>query len=358
MAEYYTYGTNLQDREFFTSTVQTNNGIKRYFSNIESEIYFGNRLMEDIYKFDFMVEEKKLPIYGYNCFYPEIIVPGQRIVQGSFIINFTDGAFMRDVLESIDDSIMCNSIVECETYNPSGTERDTAIFNKSFDITIGYGYYKTELETYNATAQTICGVQLVNMQTVVDVTGEPIMEAYSFIAKDYIDVAAPTASYNNNQSMATFFMPSEEQTKYIYADKNNKDEYTQKYTEAKNNSDALCLVHDIKLSIDKNKAKKITVIITDFNNNPINCDSVILTINEQLDYNFTTYQLNRNSTNKFVVSFENMTTEGNILYEAFTKKDYDKISCTLKYSTEFNNEIHQIKYDGYIYPDTSIINKK
>ena len=39
--DYYTYGTNLNDREFFTSTVQTPYGIKRYFSNVDSEIYFG-----------------------------------------------------------------------------------------------------------------------------------------------------------------------------------------------------------------------------------------------------------------------------------------------------------------------------
>ena len=29
--DYYTYGTNLGDREFFTTTVQTPYGIKRYF---------------------------------------------------------------------------------------------------------------------------------------------------------------------------------------------------------------------------------------------------------------------------------------------------------------------------------------
>ena len=143
--DYYTYGTNLGDREFFTTTVQTPYGIKRYFSNVDSEIYFGNVLMEDIYKFDFVVEEKKLPIYGYNCFHADIIVPGQRFVSGSFVLNYTNSAHITDVLSRIDDSIMNKSVLESEVYNPGGKERDKPLWSKNFDIMLGYGYYKSDL---------------------------------------------------------------------------------------------------------------------------------------------------------------------------------------------------------------------
>ena len=47
MASYYTYGTNLRNKEFFTSTVNTDGKIKRYFSNIDADIYFGDKKMED-----------------------------------------------------------------------------------------------------------------------------------------------------------------------------------------------------------------------------------------------------------------------------------------------------------------------
>lgn len=202
-SSYYTYGTNLRNKEYFTSTVNTSNGIKRYFSNIDAEIYFGNQLMEDIYEFSFSVEEKKFPVYSYNKFYPDIIVPGQRIVQGTFALNFTNGSYMRSVLENIDDSILNTSYFEEEVYNPSGDSKNRALWNKNFDITLGYGDYKSENPSYNATCQTICGVQINNMgKAISSKTGEPILEVYSFVAKDFIDeeINEYTNSTNNDNN--------------------------------------------------------------------------------------------------------------------------------------------------------------
>lgn len=200
-SNYYTYGTNLRNKEFFTSTVtSTSNSIKRYFSNIDAEIYFGNTLMEDIYEFQFSVEEKKLPIYSYNKFIPDIIVPGQRIVQGSFALNFTDGAYLRNVLSNIDDSILNTSYFDEEKYNPSSDNRNTALYNKNFDITISYGDYKSDSPTYNATSQTICGVQInSNGKAFSAESGNPILEVYSFIAKDFID-DEDNPYYDNNSN--------------------------------------------------------------------------------------------------------------------------------------------------------------
>lgn len=347
-SNYYKYGTNLQDREFFTSTVNTPYGVKRYFSNIEGEIYFGNKLIEDIYKFDFVVEEKKLPLYGYNCFYPTIIVPGQRVVQGSFVLNFTNGNYLNDILNEIDNSILCNSILETEIYNPSNDERDKAIWPKSFDIMIGYGYYNTSKETYNATCQTICGAQIYNMQSVVDVSGEPIMEVYSFIAKDFIngdiDSTKKDDSSNNDSSSDS---SNETKQNYYYADKNNTEDYNLKYTKYKNDKNAVSLLHDITFNIDKELIPYISVIITDFDGNVLKCSKASLLVTQQLNHNFIAYSLEKVKNNKFTLSFKNTTSEGNILNEAF--KSRTKISCTLKYSVEINSEKHNIEYNGYLY---------
>lgn len=201
ISDYYTYGTNLRNKEFFTSTVtSTSNSIKRYFSNIDAEIYFGNTLMEDIYEFQFSVEEKKLPIYSYNKYIPDLIVPGQRIVQGSFALNFTDGAYLRNVLDNIDDSILNTSYFDEEKYNPSGDNRNMTLYNKNFDITIAYGDYKSDSHTYNATSQTICGVQInSNGKAFSAESGNPILEVYSFIAKDFID-DEDNPYYDNNSN--------------------------------------------------------------------------------------------------------------------------------------------------------------
>lgn len=351
-SSYYKYGTNLQDREFFTSTVNTSNGVKRYFSNIEGEIYFGNKLIEDIYKFDFVVEEKKLPLYGYNCFYPEIIIPGQRIVQGSFVINFTNGAYISNVLNEIEDSILSNNIVECETYNPSGTDRDLAIWGKSFDIMIGYGYYKTDQETYNATCQTICGVQITNKQNVIDTSGEPIMEAYSFIAKDFIDgdviQNSNTAQENNEETEIE--NDSDNTSIYICLDTENLEEVSDNYNKYKDNQSIIPFLHSIHINSNYN-LKTISFSVTNFDNELIKCENIKLLITERLGYNFTTYNLERNSDNVYLYSFEDNVEEGNIIYNALKDGEYEKLSCNLKYAAIINDQKHDINYNGYLYLD-------
>lgn len=346
---YYKYGTNLQDREFFTSTVNTEYGVKRYFSNVEGEIYFGNKLMEDIYKFDFAVEEKKLPLYGYNCYYPTIIVPGQRIVQGSFVLNFTNGNYLNDVLNKIDDSILCSSILETEIYNPSNDERDKSIWNKNFDIMIGYGYYNTSKETYNATCQTICGVQIYNMQSVLDVSGEPIMEVYSFIAKDFIngDIDSTKKDDDSSDDDSSDDDSNETKQNYYYADKNNEEDFKLKYTKYKNDKNSISLLHDITFNIDKDNIPFISVVITDFDGNTLKCSKVSLLITQQLDRNFVTYSLEKLTNNKFTISFKKMLDEGNILNKEF--KTLNKMSCTLKYSVEIDSKKYNISYNGYLY---------
>lgn len=186
-SNYYTYGTNLRNKEFFTSTVKTNYGIKRYFSNIDADVYFGDKKIEDIVEIQFSVEEQKLPIFSYNKFYADIIVPGQRIVQGTFILNFTDGKYMDTVLSEIPDSVYNETTFDQEKYNPGGNSKNSALFGKNFDIMLCYGDYKEENPSYNATVQTICGAQINNTGVALSAkTGEPILEVYSFIAKDFL----------------------------------------------------------------------------------------------------------------------------------------------------------------------------
>lgn len=354
-SNYYKYGTNLQDRDFFTSTVNTQYGIKRYFSNIEGEIYFGNKLVEDIYKFDFAVEEKKLPIYGYNDFYATAIIPGQRLVQGTFVLNFTNGSYLNDILKEIDNSILSHDIVESEIYELTQDKRDGSIWPKSFDITIGYGYYKSDKETYNATCQTICGVQINNMQSLVDTSGEPIMEIYSFVAKDFInggtDSFSGTSSTNNKDSSKEE-VKSEAKQSYYYADKNNSSTFKSEYAKFKNDSNAISLLHNILFNIDKDNIASISVSITDFNSEAIKCSNVSLIITEQLDHNFISYSLDKVNDSKFTISLKSIASDGNIINEKL--KSTTSISCTLSYDIEINSKKQKIEYNGYLYSDKKI----
>ena len=197
MARYYTYDSNLRDRNKLTSTVdrKTLGGevvTKRYFSQLDTDVYFGDQHVDEIVAIDFTIAEPKLPLYGFNSFYPNRIINGRRTVQGTFAVNFTHTMYLLNILNSIDDSVMKNKYESMIYYCPEEDSTglgigNSAIFNKMFDITLSYGYGFTKdesLVTYNGCYQTIVGVQIVDYRQALDTEGNPILDMYSFIAKD------------------------------------------------------------------------------------------------------------------------------------------------------------------------------
>ena len=213
MSSYYTYEGNLRDRNKFTSTVNTSFGMKRYFSSLDTEVYFGAKQVDEIVAFDFTIAEPKLPIYGFNSFYANRIVSGRRTIQGTFAVNFTGVFYLLNILNAIDDSVLkatytapgsdtaidYESLVgRCEGDDSTGLGiGNSAVFRKIFDITLSYGYGKSDNKTYNGCYQTLVGVQIVDYRQALDTEGNPILDMYSFIAKDLrysdalVDESAP-----------------------------------------------------------------------------------------------------------------------------------------------------------------------
>ncbi len=187
--KYYTYESNLSDRNKFTSSVETSFGNRRYFSSLDTEVYFGDRQIDEMVAIDFTIAEPKLPIYGYNSFYPNRIVSGRRTVQGTFAINFTNTMYLINILNNIDDSIIANDyesfVYRCPEEDSTGLGiGNSPIFTKRFDITLSYGYGKSETPSYKGCYQTLVGVQIVDYRQALDTEGNPILDMYSFIAKD------------------------------------------------------------------------------------------------------------------------------------------------------------------------------
>lgn len=187
-APYYTYGTNLLNREKYTSTVETafpdiyGSNVRRYFSSIDTEVYFGDLLIDEMVAFDFMVDEKKIPIFGYNTFTPKRMIVGQKTIQGSFAINFTRTFNMQYILDSIEDSLYANAYEEAQFYCSAD---NAALYGKGFDITLSYGDHKGE-QSYNSCSQTLVGCYITSYRQAFDTSGEPILDMYTFIAKDLI----------------------------------------------------------------------------------------------------------------------------------------------------------------------------
>lgn len=182
---YFSYGANLtaSNRDLVTSTIKYENQNKRYFSSIDAEIYMGGERILDINRIDFSYQENKMPIYGFNSFMPSKVIVGQKLIQGTFIINFTKPGYIAELLSRVKESDIADQYdkvgISCDTNN-------SALFKKSFDILIGYGGHNTGNEdSYKSCYQILQGVYITGFQQILDTSGEPIYEVYTFLARNF-----------------------------------------------------------------------------------------------------------------------------------------------------------------------------
>lgn len=179
---YFTYKTHASDRDLITSTTTYSGQLKRYFSSLDAEVFIGGERILDIVRLDFSYEEKKMPYYGFNSFIPSRIFTGQKIIQGTFVINFTETGYIAKLLQKIDASELQQ---DSELVGKSCSLENSPLFAKSFDILVGYGGYNVESESsFRNTHQILQGVHINGYQQILDTSGEPVLEVYSFIAKN------------------------------------------------------------------------------------------------------------------------------------------------------------------------------
>lgn len=187
MAEkpYFTHGVNLaaSDRDLVTSTTMYSGQLKRYFSSLDAEIYIAGERILDIVRLDFSYEEKKMPYYGFNSYWPSRIFVGQKIIQGTFAINFTEPGYIAKLLQKMGTSSTMQS--NSELIGKACSIENSPLFGRAFDILVGYGGHKTNShESFRNCHQILEGVYINGYSQILDTSGEPVMEVYSFIAKN------------------------------------------------------------------------------------------------------------------------------------------------------------------------------
>lgn len=181
---YFTHNTSLaaSDRDLVTSTTSYSGQLKRYFSSLDAEVFIGGERILDIVRLDFSYEEKKMPFYGFNSFWPSRVFTGQKLIQGTFVINFTEPGYIAKLLQKIESSDMEQ---KTELVGKSCSAENAPLFAKSFDILVGYGGYTIEQHaSFRNTYQILQGVHINGYQQILDTSGEPVLEVYSFIAKN------------------------------------------------------------------------------------------------------------------------------------------------------------------------------
>lgn len=183
MKPYFSYGLNVpaSHRDLITSTIKYENETKRYFSSTDAEMYIAGKRILDLTRIDFSYQENKMPMYGFNSFVPSRVFVGQKIIQGTFAIAYTEPGYIAKLISNADDSVRSD---EYDKVGRSCDKNNAALFKKAVDITVGYGGYNNNENSYRANCYTIQGVYITGFQQILDTSGEPVYEAYSFLAKD------------------------------------------------------------------------------------------------------------------------------------------------------------------------------
>jgi hypothetical protein len=70
-----------------------------YFTGCDTAILFGDTFIDEIVNLQFSIQEQVLPLYGYADYRFRSIAHGNRIVTGSFTINFKEAGYIFLILE-------------------------------------------------------------------------------------------------------------------------------------------------------------------------------------------------------------------------------------------------------------------
>jgi hypothetical protein len=228
-----------------SGTVEYTRFGSEYFSGANVGVYFGDVLVDQVKDLQFNLQEQIVPIFGYGSYTYDAVAKGQRLVNGSFDIYFREAAYLKIVLDRIEEELGGESkanpfkydsvpeeatiehiLEELSSKNSDDFDKladgyEDAIWGKAknsevnltnvgkkpyfiplngsvsgkvaskgFDILISYGPEARRQRknlgelSVNTTVQSINGVHLTSVELVIDEKGEPIFERYTFIARD------------------------------------------------------------------------------------------------------------------------------------------------------------------------------
>lgn len=209
----------------------------QYFSGSNVYIYFEDIFIDEIETIQFELKETIMPIYGYNSHTFDRVLRGTRLVQGMFQINFKNANYISSAVDAIIENpeefdITDQQLKDINSENVNklydfaergwtteyrqysrdfkekmwGDQSDRGVYSnerdtyfkhrdKSFDIRIAYGDHDQPESRYQperifrekinrGTIKSINNVHLQSTTQTVDMSGEPVKEAYTFIAKD------------------------------------------------------------------------------------------------------------------------------------------------------------------------------
>lgn len=171
--------------------------LKRYYSNIDAEIYIDGEYFQDIASIDWDIQSNKMPLYGFNSFIWDDVAFANRIIQGSFVVNFTRPRAVEAYIKTGYSTGTENKTTSYEEENqgqmaikhtPVGANIVSnnvhqALWNIPFDIDIVCGE-KEPTGDYPVHI-ILCECYIIDSRSMRNKDGGVAAEIYSFIARDY-----------------------------------------------------------------------------------------------------------------------------------------------------------------------------
>lgn len=133
----------------------------QYFSGANTYIEFNNNKLIECAGISYSLQNSQQPIYGYGSTVFDAVLPGREIIQGNFVINYTEPNYIVNLLGGT-----------VATFN-------TFLLPK-FDIKIMFG-------NDEAKSRIIQSCFLVSMGQSIQISEQVILEEYSFIGRNLIN---------------------------------------------------------------------------------------------------------------------------------------------------------------------------
>lgn len=179
--------------------------LKRYYSNIDAEVYFNGNWVEDIQSIQWTINQETLPLFGYNSHLWDDVAQGIRLIQGNFTVLFTKPQPVFDYIDVYGNKTLRSAVTGTTkmTYEQeldslqktkiSMGQNDNSkyirngqhapVWASRFDIDVVCGEFE---ESGRYPVHIILkNCYVTNCNTLRSKDGEPTAELYQFIARDF-----------------------------------------------------------------------------------------------------------------------------------------------------------------------------
>ena len=192
---------------------------KQYFSGTQASIFIGDVWVDDIFNFEYNMQQSKQPKFGYGSQYYDFIAKGIIMISGSFSLNFREPNYLWLILERyktfnktkedrlkdrkkedrpetfagdkrarLEQFVLAkdpvtaknNLIEQAREFDgrPEINDRENSN-HVGFDILLGYGANLGK----DSPGETIKDIQILGKGKTINADGRPIAETYSFIGR-------------------------------------------------------------------------------------------------------------------------------------------------------------------------------